>query len=196
MKRLKAFLGSTPHISRPSIRVGESEFDAATIQIDSNEQAIQLLNQWASFEATSPFVLKTAKATVTSPIVTTAPLGTVSLRIATAYHAMIRDGISYAPEAIETFRSPEATMTLGAGDCDDHALLFTALCLASGVPARVVGLKNASGAITHAVGQAYHRDDRVSDPYWHWAETTVKAEYGEHPKEAVRRLKSGRGDIA
>ena len=37
---------------------------------------------------------------------------------------------------IETLQTPEKTLELGAGDCDDHAILTASLALAIGFPVR------------------------------------------------------------
>ena len=54
--------------------------------------------------------------------------------------------------------------------------------LAAGGKARIVGVPNSRGRVAHVAPQAFH------DGAWHWAETTVDAAFGEHPRIAARRL--------
>lgn len=58
----------------------------------------------------------------------------------------VRDNIAYVqdPIGVETVQSPENTVKLRAGDCDDHSALIAALSMAIGIPARfrVIGVHN------------------------------------------------------
>jgi hypothetical protein len=92
--------------------------------------------------------------------------------------------IRFVEEPKETFQAARVTLMLGAGDCDDHALLLFALARAAGVPVQMLFLDEDD--------QPVHVVDRMadSDGAWQWAETTVGAEYGEEPLAAVRRLRA------
>jgi transglutaminase-like putative cysteine protease len=58
-------------------------------------------------------------------------------------------------------------LALGKGDCTEHALLFTALARAAGIPARQV----------HGLVYAQY-DDKVPALYWHaWVEVKSGAEW-------------------
>lgn len=65
-------------------------------------------------------------------------------RRARAIHAWVRDRIAYScdrvqnPRGRELFLDSVALLRRGHGDCDDKARLFVALCLASGLEARIV----------------------------------------------------------
>src|SRR5579872_4035433 len=44
-----------------------------------------------------------------------------------ALFAWVKNNIEFRGEREETLQSPEATLNLGAGDCDDHAMLLAAM---------------------------------------------------------------------
>lgn len=109
---------------------------------------------------------------------------------AEAIHAWIKDAVWYIREPKETFQSPEYTVKSQAGDCDDHAILLNAIAKNAGLTSRIVPLRRPNGEVKHAVGQV------MIDGLWSFAETTVDAEFGEAPYDAVRRLRlGGRGDM-
>ena len=59
---------------------------------------------------------------------------------AVALYEYVRDHIRYIRDVngIETLTSPDKTMELGAGDCDDQSTLLAALAESIGIPARFV----------------------------------------------------------
>lgn len=72
---------------------------------------------------------------------------------------------------IETLQTPERTLELGAGDCDDHAILVSALAENLGFPTRF-----------HAVGfapEAYQHVFTEANLHGKWIplETTVQGSY-------------------
>lgn len=114
---------------------------------------------------------------------------------ARAVFDLVRARVRFVREAGEVFAAPWYTLEVGAGDCDDHARLAFALLVAGGVPARLAFLyrkRHANLGPSHVVAQVGLRGS------WRWLETTVAAEFGEHPYDAARRLGllSARQDIA
>lgn len=102
---------------------------------------------------------------------------------ARAVFAFVRSRVAFVREPGEVFASPSYTLALGGGDCDDHARVAYALLRAGGVPARLAFLfQDARRGPSHVVAQAYEGGA------WRWLETTIAAEYGEHPVTAGRRL--------
>jgi transglutaminase-like putative cysteine protease len=99
-----------------------------------------------------------------------------------AVHAFVKCAVRFVREKTETFQHPVYTLRRRAGDCDDHARCVMALVLAGGGKARVVGVPNSRGKVAHVAPQVFH------DGLWRWAETTVDAAFGEHPRTAARRL--------
>lgn len=95
----------------------------------------------------------------------------------------VRSRVQFVREPGEVFASPSYTLAMGAGDCDDHARAVYALLRAGGVPARLAFLfQDARRGPSHVVAQAY------AGGAWRWLETTIAADYGEHPAAAGRRL--------
>jgi hypothetical protein len=147
--------------------------------------------------ATFRFLLEIAALDVTDPLARSVglevfrahPKKTETKERAAAVMQWVRTNVRYIREPKETFQSPSYTIRSGAGDCDDHANLVHAIARNAGLPARVVPLWK-DGQIRHAVSQV------AIDDAWTWAETTVRAKLGEHPRAAVRRLKAARSDIS
>lgn len=68
-------------------------------------------------------------------------------------HAFVRDQIRYMkdPHNLELVQTPEVTLELGVGDCDDKATLLAALLSASGHPAQFVAVSFDSGPFSHVL---------------------------------------------
>jgi hypothetical protein len=100
---------------------------------------------------------------------------------AQALHANVQEQIRFVHEPKETFQSARVTMLLGAGDCDDHARLLYALAKAGGLGTQLFFYEDDD--------QPIHVVTKIRDSLgWQWAETTLGAEYGEEPFEALERL--------
>jgi len=96
-------------------------------------------------------------------------------------HRNVERQIRFVTEKKETFQSAGTTMRLGSGDCDDHARLFYALARAGGLKVRMVFFE--------ADDQPIHVVCLVKTSLgWRWAETTVRARFGENPYHALERL--------
>lgn len=144
--------------------------------------------------ATFRFLLEIAKLDVTDPLARTVGLELFAkypkdkAARARAVMAWVKSHVRYIREPKETFQSPTYTIRTKAGDCDDHANLVHAIARNAGLPAKVMPLWR-DGQVRHAVSQI------EIDGAWTWAETTIDARFGEHPQEAVKRLKAARDDI-
>lgn len=110
--------------------------------------------------------------------------------------------IKFVHEPEETFQAADVTMQTRAGDCDDHARLVYALAVAQHIPAKLIFFAEpvdsplptvlwSIGGETQPVHVVAQLQD--SDGTWQWAETTVDAEYGEEPHDAIDRLGLGAG---
>jgi transglutaminase-like putative cysteine protease len=71
-----------------------------------------------------------------------------------AIASWVRRQIRYARECpgVEVLQGPRATLEVGVGDCDDMAILWSALCLSLGLPAEVGGVGRWGHNPIHAIG--------------------------------------------
>ena len=96
-------------------------------------------------------------------------------------HAFVLERVRFAREPGERFAGTAATLYFGAGDCDDSARALYALARAAGLRARLCFLVQEE--------QPAHVYCQIgAGGQWHNAETTLPAQFGEHPLEAARRL--------
>lgn len=91
-------------------------------------------------------------------------------------HNFVRDEIRYIRDVqgVETVQTPEATLEIGAGDCDDKATLCASLFNSIGIKARFCVL-NRSGSLCHVWTQA------LIGGKWENSETTINLDFGESP---------------
>jgi transglutaminase-like putative cysteine protease len=146
----------------------------------SDHQAkLRLLANLAEWEALSvPDVRRRAE-----QIVSSAGARTALDQIA-ALHRYVRDRVTFTVEPVETFTSTMRTLEHGLGDCDDSARALLALLRSLGHNAGLMVLPDpSSGKPPEHVAAAVRIDGR-----WHWLETSIAAEPGEHPLDAAARL--------
>lgn len=117
---------------------------------------------------------------------------------ARAVHAYVLSRVRFVREQGEIFQSGAVTLGRAAGDCDDMFRLVYALAVAGGLEAKLAILHHgttvppAMRGPTHAVAMLCPGGSCA------WAETTVRATYGENPNDAALRLglTNERSDIA
>ncbi len=160
-------------VSRSRLDMGDgSAMPVLELDCTDNAKAIRFLNEAASHDTADPEVRDLA------------------LRLLKAHreafpkavHAFVKTIVRFVREQNETFQHTKYTLRRRAGDCDDHARCVAALVLAGGGKAKIVGVRNARGELTHVAPAVFDRGA------WRWAETTVDAKYGEHPRAAAKRL--------
>lgn len=107
-------------------------------------------------------------------------------------HEFVRDSIDYVGEPIEMLHSASVTLHLGAGDCDDHAILLGALAWSLKYPFAVRPIAQDPEYPEHysmAIGYPQSHDPLGSaDTRWIDVETTIPAHTGEPVERAARRL--------
>ncbi len=109
--------------------------------------------------------------------------------LARALHAFAQ-GLTFRDDRVETFASSLRNIANPVGDCDDSARLLIALARATGrIPAILRTLEDEDGTPIHAVAML------DAGRGWEWAETSVRARFGESPLEAAIRLGIRRADI-
>ena len=97
-------------------------------------------------------------------------------------HANVQQWIAFVPEEGERFQSARTTMIQGEGDCDCQARLVHALARSMGAGSEIRFFEDKREPV-HAAAAL----ETSSDGY-QWAETTIDADFGEHPQDAYRRL--------
>lgn len=143
---------------------------AYLLECDSTQDKVNLLSQLTLHDAQQPEVRRLAEL--------------VTMRAKTPdegaelLHALVRDGVTFAPEQIETFSPTLWTLKTKRGDCDDSARALAALLLSIGYRVRFV---TQGRPATHIVVQV------KTEQGWQFAETTLPARFGETPQDALRR---------
>jgi transglutaminase-like putative cysteine protease len=161
-------------LARSTLKDGTTTWPVLELECGDNAHAIRFLNEAAAHDTTAPEVrdlalrLRGAHAT--------------PAQFARAVQAFVKAAVRFVREARETFQHTLYTLRRRAGDCDDHARAVAALLLAGGEKARVVGVPGSNGNVGHVAPLAF------IDGAWRWAETTIDARFGEHPRAAAKRL--------
>lgn len=96
-----------------------------------------------------------------------------------ALHAFVRDRIRYVsdPEDVELLQTPEKTLELRAGDCDDKSILLASLLKSINHPCRYRAVGTQPGIFEHVYVETKIRD------FWLPLETTEPVEPGWQPPE-------------
>lgn len=101
-----------------------------------------------------------------------------------AIHAFVRDSIRYVKDirGVETLATPIQTLRMMQGDCDDKALLASALLEAIGHPTRFVAVGSSPDEFDHVLIET-----RVANK-WIPVETTEPVPVGWYPPGVTQRL--------
>lgn len=99
-------------------------------------------------------------------------------------HAWVRDHIRYVKDVngVETLQSPEQTLQMGQGDCDDKSILAASLLESIGFSTRFVAIGFKPRCFSHVLVEA------KLDGRWIPVETTEPVALGWQPLGAVTRL--------
>lgn len=85
---------------------------------------------------------------------------------------------------VETIQTPARTLDLGVGDCDDHAILLSALLESIGHPTRFAALGFAPGHFSHVLAET-----KIGRDKWLSLETTVPGAFpGWYPPRVSERM--------
>jgi transglutaminase-like putative cysteine protease len=144
---------------------------AHDLECRTHAAKVALLDALATWDARQPDVRRAAEMAAAG--------ARTSLEQIAALHRLVRDGVLYTDEPIETFSPPMRVLRVGIGDCDDQARLLLALLRSLGHSARPATLGSPP---THVGAQVQ------LGGVWYWLETTIAAEPGEHPLAAAHRL--------
>lgn len=105
------------------------------------------------------------------------------LREIGALHEFVRDQIRYVkdPVGVELVQTPEATLTMRYGDCDDKSTLLAALLIATGHPCRFVAVGFDGNGFSHVLVEAKSGDK------WIPAETIIPRPLGWFPPRVTSK---------
>lgn len=99
-----------------------------------------------------------------------------------AIHEWVKKNIRYVKDVVgvETLTAPAYTLSLKAGDCDDHSMLVASLLESIGHPARFAAVGTSPERFNHVFTET-----RLGSR-WVSVETTEPVAIGWHPKAAHR----------
>jgi transglutaminase-like putative cysteine protease len=107
-------------------------------------------------------------------------------------HAFVRDRIRYVRDihGVETVQSPDKTLELGYGDCDDKATLLATLLQTIGHPVRFVAIGTRTvGDYSHVfVETQIGPNGKTGLPRWIALETTEPVPAGWSPPKQISRM--------
>lgn len=100
-------------------------------------------------------------------------------------HAYVRDNIRYINDidGVETIQTPDVTLQIGAGDCDDKSTLLAALLGSIGHPTRFIAIGFAPNVYSHVYVEARIGND------WIPLETTEDVDVGWQPDPRTVRAR-------
>lgn len=101
-----------------------------------------------------------------------------------AIHAYVRDQIRYVRDVngVETIQTPDVTVSVGSGDCDDKSILVAALLESIGHPCRFVAIGFEPDVFEHV-----YVETRLGHG-WITVETTEPVECGWQPENVQARM--------
>lgn len=99
-------------------------------------------------------------------------------------HRFVRDEIRYVQDVndVETLQTPEETLRVGAGDCDDKSTLLSALLESIGHPARFAAVAFSPDAFEHVLVET-----KLGEK-WLPLETTKPVNVGWYPDGVVSKM--------
>lgn len=171
---------------RPSNRM---YFDASNRPMSATLQAIP--DGKAGTVATLKIMREITKAGKTSLPVRNLAIGLISHLQQKDYfneiktlHRFVRDQIRYVKDVrgVETVQTPDVTLAIRAGDCDDKSVLLAALLESIGHPTRFVAIGFKPDDFVHV-----YVETRIGTS-WVPVETTEPVEVGWSPKGVVSRF--------
>lgn len=103
---------------------------------------------------------------------------------AKAVQQFIKNTIRYVKDirGIETIQTPEITLAIGQGDCDDQSILVAAMLESIGHPARFVAIS------FDGIEYAHVFTETKIGSNWYSVETTEPVAFGWRPKGVRNRL--------
>src|ERR1700747_89427 len=164
----------------------DSAFDAASANPPTTATLYFINDGPAGIAQTLAMMSELSRAGRLSPIWREAALSLISpydqkdcVAEITALHAFVRDHIRYVndPDELELLQTPEKTLELRAGDCDDKSILMASLLRSIGYAARYRAVGTRPGIFEHVYVET------KLGTRWIPLETTEPVEVGWQPPE-------------
>jgi len=149
---------------------------------------VRKISQLANESLTRPYVRLKALDIINSALVP----NRATVESAEAIFDYVIENIRYVPDPVEveTVQDPEVTLTILAGDCDDHSALVAALAQAIGIPARYRVVGNSRDHFSHIFPELN------IDGKWYPADTTAAGSFGDRvPNLPVEKIYNFKGEI-
>jgi hypothetical protein len=110
-------------------------------------------------------------------------------KVATALSDFVRTNIRYVndPVDVETIQSPEVTVKIGSGDCDDHVVLLSSLLQSVGIPVRYVVVGRSRDRFSHIYLEA------LIASRWISVDTTIPGPIGRSGQLPEKKIYNNKG---
>jgi transglutaminase-like putative cysteine protease len=104
---------------------------------------------------------------------------------ASLIHAFVRDSIRYVRDVldVETLQSPDITLAVQSGDCDDKSILAATLLTAIGHPVRFTAVAIDGGELSHVLPETKIGSE------WVAVETTEPVALGWFPQRVTNQMR-------
>lgn len=87
----------------------------------------------------------------------------VILELLIAVNAFVNSHVSYAPEKVDYWATPEETVSSGQGDCEDYAILKRAMLKEFGVTSKMAYVRSKEGAHMVLISEGVVLDNFTND---------------------------------
>ena len=85
------------------------------------------------------------------------------LELLIAVNTFVNSHVSYAPEKVDYWATPEETVSSGQGDCEDYAILKRAMLKELGVTSKMAYVRSKEGAHMVLISEGLVLDNFVDD---------------------------------
>jgi len=153
-KQLLSTLGRNELPWRPLRQLGDASLKGFKIPYPGMDKVVQIAKQWIENYRSEQFVRDKALS-ITRGIIKNTRTGHADMRnfdaIAKSIHNFIVKEIMYVRDqnGVERLQTPDATLRLKSGDCDDMVILGGALLESVGVPTRIKLIGQKAGSFSH-----------------------------------------------
>ncbi|WP_409029434.1 transglutaminase-like domain-containing protein [Gracilimonas sediminicola] len=190
-KKLLSTLGRNELPWQPLRQLGDASLKGFRIPYPGMDKVVQVAKQWIENYRSEQFVREKALSITSGMSARNTRTGHSDMRnfdaIAKAIHDYIVREILYVRDqnGVERLQTPDATLKLKSGDCDDMVILGGALLESVGVPTRIKLIGEKPGAFSHIYLEYFSNDQ------WKSFDPTLALYPGfEFPKSKIKANKT------